>query len=233
MLLALLSWAYLAWLAADMSSLVGGMAPRLRAWTPAEFVLVFLMWAIMMVAMMLPSAAPMILLHARVQRQAGTAATHLATWTFTAGYLVAWSVFSLGATALQWGLEKAALLSPMMVTTDHRLGAAVLAVAGGYQLTPLKHACLEHCRSQLHFVSQHWRPGAGGALRMGLHHGAYCIGCCWFLMALLFVGGVMNLVWIAVIAGFVLVEKVAPHGRRVARASGVVLIVAALFLLTG
>ncbi len=233
MLLAILAWAYLAWLAAGMNSMAAGMAPRLRAWTVVEFVLMFVMWAIMMIAMMLPSAAPMILLHARVQRQAGAAATHLSTWAFAVGYLTAWTLFSFGATALQWGLEQAALLSPMMATTDRRLGASVLLVAGIYQLTPLKYACLEHCRSPLQFVSEHWRPGVVGALKMGLHHGMYCIGCCWFLMALLFVGGVMNLVWIAVIAGFVLIEKVAPHGRRVAHASAVALLAAALFLLTG
>lgn len=226
------AWLYLAWVATDMNSMSSAMAPGLRAWTAAETGLMFVMWSVMMVAMMLPSAAPMILLHARVQRTAGAAHPHRATWAFTGGYLVVWTLFSAGATGVQCALERLLLLSPAMVTVDRRLGAAVLLVAGLYQLTPLKYACLNHCRSPLRLVTEHWRAGVGGAFQMGLRHGVYCVGCCWILMGLLFVGGVMNLAWIAVIAGFVLVEKLAPGGRLIARASGVLLLVAAGLLLT-
>ncbi len=236
-----MAWAYLFLLASGMEPMgtggaartVGGavLEPALRTWTATEFAAMFVMWAIMMVAMMVPSAAPMILLHARVQRQADVDWPGWSTWAFTGGYLTAWTGFSLVATLLQFLLERAALLSPMMVATSRWFGAGVLLAAGLYQLTPLKQACLQHCRSPLAFVTAHWRPGVRGAFAMGLHHGSYCVGCCWFLMALLFVGGIMNLLWIAFIAGFVLLEKLAPAARLVVRTSGVLLIGAAVVTL--
>lgn len=241
-LVTVLAWAYLLGLAATMDDMSGtamgatsvatSMSPQLRAWTGRDFVFMFLMWAVMMVAMMVPSASPMILLHAKVNRQQGDAGgAGLGTVAFTLGYLLAWTGFSAVATLLQWVLERLALLSPMMASTSVLLGAVVLLAAGIYQLTPIKAACLEHCRSPLHFVMHHWRRGTRGALVMGLDHGIYCIGCCWFLMALLFVGGVMNLLWIAGLTVLVLLEKVVPRGELVARTAGVGLLAAGVFLL--
>jgi len=209
------------------------MAPM--AWTPGYAVLMFFMWWIMMVAMMLPSASPMILLFARFNRsQRDKGAPYVPTAVFALGYLWVWAAFSVVAVTGQWGLEHSGLLSSMMASTSVILGAVLLIAAGLYQLTPLKYACLKHCRSPLFFISHHWRPGEWGALRMGLEHGAFCTGCCWFLMALLFYGGIMNLFWIIGLALFVLLEKVAPAGHWVGRIMGVGLIAwgGSLMLLT-
>jgi predicted metal-binding membrane protein len=192
----------------------------------------FLMWAVMMVAMMVPSAAPMILLFAaihRKQRERGRGFAPVSA--FVAGYIAIWSAFSLAATLLQWGLEQAALLSPMMVGTSPMLGGGLLVVAGLYQWTPLKQACLRYCRSPIQFLSHGMRKGSGGAFVMGLEHGAYCVGCCWILMGLLFVGGVMNLLWVAAIAVFVLLEKVLPFGVLGGRVTGALLALAGLIVL--
>jgi predicted metal-binding membrane protein len=195
-------------------------------WTLGYAVLMFFMWWVMMVAMMLPSAAPMILLFATVNRkQRETGHPHVATSIFAVGYLVAWAGFSLIAMILQWGLERTGILSPMLVGTNVIFGAVLLLAAGVYQLTPIKHACLRHCRSPLAFLSTHWRRGTRGALRMGLVHGAFCVGCCWFLMGLLFFGGVMNLYWIAGLALFVLFEKTVPAGHWLGYATGVALLI--------
>jgi predicted metal-binding membrane protein len=213
-----LSWAYL---------LAGaGMAMTTHAvWTPGYAVLMFFMWWVMMVAMMLPSAAPMILLFAAVNRkQRETGHPHVKTSIFTAGYLAAWAGFSLVAVILQWAFERSGFLSPMLVGTNEIFGGVLLLAAGIYQLTPIKHACLRHCRSPLAFLSTNWRQDARGALRMGLVHGAFCVGCCWFLMGLLFFGGVMNLYWIAGIALFVLFEKTVPAGHWLGYATGVALL---------
>lgn len=198
-------------------------APR---WDAGYVLLMFFMWWIMMLAMMLPSAAPMILLFAAInrrQRQRGS--PYVPTAAFAGGYLLVWAAFSLGAVVLQWTLRRAELLSPMLVGTSAVLGGALLVAAGLYQLTPLKHACLEHCRSPVHFLTRHWRSGVAGAVRMGIEHGGYCVACCWFLMALLFVGGVMDLRWIIGLALYVLLEKTVPGGHWLARAAGVVLLV--------
>ena len=235
--LTLLSWAYLFGLAARMDATAvndggvaigsGSMSPQLVAWSSSDFVFMFLMWSVMMVAMMLPSASPMILLHVGINRQQGEGGDGtFGTALFAAGYLLAWTGFGAVATLLQWGLERLALLSPMMVGTSPLLGSGLLLAAGVYQLTPVKDMCLRHCRSPVQFLIQHWRRGAGGAFVMGLDHGVYCIGCCWFLMALLFVGGVMNLVWIAMLAVLVLLEKVVPRGDLVARVAGAGLVAA-------
>ena len=199
------------------------MAPM--AWTPGYAVLMFFMWWIMMVAMMLPSASPMILLFARFNRsQRDKGAPYVPTAVFALGYVLVWAAFSLVAVTAQWSLERSGLLSSTMASTSVMLGAVLLIAAGLYQLTPLKYACLKHCRSPLFFISHHWRPGEWGALRMGLEHGAFCTGCCWFLMALLFYGGIMNLFWIIGLALLVLVEKVAPAGHWVGWVMGVGLI---------
>ncbi|MFQ5786306.1 MAG: DUF2182 domain-containing protein, partial [Alphaproteobacteria bacterium] len=208
--------------ATDMAAghAAGGVAAMAMAamtpapWTPGYAVLMFFMWWIMMVAMMLPSASPMILLFAAINRkQRERGGPFVPSGAFAFGYLVAWGGFSLAAVALQWGLDRAALLSPAMAGTGVIFGGVLLMAAGVYQLTPLKHACLRHCRSPLHFLSHHWRKGRSGALRMGLEHGAFCLGCCWVLMGLLFVGGVMNLYWIVGLALFVLLEKSLPAGH--------------------
>ena len=204
----------------DMATM---MAPI--AWTPGYAVLMLSMWWIMMMAMMLPSAAPMILLFAMVNRkQREKGAPYVPTGLFAAGYLLVWGAFSVVAVAAQWGLERTGLLSSMMASTSVILGAGLLIAAGAYQLTPLKHACLRHCRSPIFFISHHWRPGELGALRMGIEHGAFCAGCCWFLMALLFYGGIMNLYWILGLALFVLFEKTLPAGHWLGRIAGVLLI---------
>ena len=227
-----LAWAYVLYLRAKMP-MMRADAPvaiiPLHPWTPVDFVFVYLMWAVMMVGMMLPSAVPMTLLYAGMVRKAERQGSPMApTGAFVAGYLFLWCVFSLGATVVQWGLHETAMLSPMMVAKSHVVGAGLLMVAGLYQLTPWKAACLDHCRAPVHFFAKHWRPGVRGAFRLGLYHGAFCLGCCWALMGLLFVGGVMNVLWIAAITVFVLFEKVLPVGALSARlrwAAGIGLVV--------
>ncbi len=195
-------------------------------WTPSYAVLMFFMWCIMMVAMMLPSAMPMILVVARAyHQQLETGRARVATSVFVLGYLVTWAAFSLVATLAQWALEGKGLLAPSLVSSNVLLSAGILIAAGLYQFSPLKHTCLRHCRSPLAFISTHWRQGIDGALRMGLVHGVFCVGCCWFLMGLLFFGGVMNLYWIAGLALFVLLEKAVPAGHWLGYAAGVVLLV--------
>jgi predicted metal-binding membrane protein len=217
-----LSWLYLLQLGRgmpDMASMAMPMSPR---WTPATFALTFAMWAVMMVGMMLPSAAPMILTFAALNRRKAQALQRvIPVLLFASGYLLIWTAFSLFATLLQWALDRLALLSPMLTTTNALLGGALFLAAGIYQLTPLKQACLRHCRSPFAFLFNRWRDGLSGALRMGLEHGAYCLGCCWLLMALLFVVGVMNLLWVAAITLFVFGEKLLRGGAWVARLSGV------------
>ncbi|SDR20879.1 Predicted metal-binding membrane protein [Rhizobiales bacterium GAS191] len=222
-----LSWAYLlAGAGMSMHEMDGMLMPmRVGPWTPGYAALLLVMWATMMAAMMLPGAAPMILFYgsiARRRRERGDLAA--ATGAFAFGYLAIWAAFSLAAVILQFGLERAALLSPMMQTTSVAFAGAVLIAAGVYQWTPLKQACLRHCRSPLDFVMTEWREGKRGALVMGLRHGSYCVGCCWVLMLLLLVGGVMNFAWIGGLALFVLVEKVAPAGHWLGRVAGLGLI---------
>jgi predicted metal-binding membrane protein len=203
-------------------------------WTPGYAGLIFAMWWVMMVAMMLPGATPMLLLFARVNRaQKARDRPYVATGIFAAGYLAAWGGFSALAAGLQWGLEQLELLSPMMTTTSYWLGGAILLAAGAWQLTPIKGVCLRHCRSPLSFLAQQWRPGRRGAFRMGLEHGTYCLGCCWFLMGLLFFGGIMNLFWIAGLAGFVLLEKTIPMGHWLGRIAGVAAAVWGVVMLAG
>jgi predicted metal-binding membrane protein len=179
----------------------------------------------MMTAMMVPTAAPMILVFASLNRRRHDPQPLLtSTGVFLLGYLVVWSGFAALATVAQWGLHIGALLSPMMVSISPILGGALLLAAGVFQLSPIKYACLSNCRTPIGFLMTEWRDGPRGALVMGLRHGLYCLGCCWALMSLLFVLGVMNLLWIAALAGFVLVEKVTPRGHLVSRLSGLVLI---------
>ena len=203
-------------------------------WTPGYATLMFFMWWVMMMAMMLPSASPMILIFAAVNRNQRTLdAPYVPTGVFAAGYAIVWGVFSLLAASVQWGLESAGILSAMMASASAVFGGVVLLAAGIYQLTPLKHACLRECRSPVHYIADHWRPGSFGAMQMGIEHGVFCLGCCWTLMALLFVGGVMNLYWIAGIAVFVLLEKTIPAGHRLAAVTGIGLILWGGWLVAG
>jgi predicted metal-binding membrane protein len=232
-----LSWVYVLSLASDMQPMEMGteMAmPRMQAWGVSDFGLTFGMWAAMMVAMMTPSAAPMILMFAGVnRRRREQQVSYVPTSVFLAGYLVVWTAFGVLATTAQWGLHAVSLLSPAMAITSPVLGGVLLVAAGIYQWTPLKHACLSKCRSPLGFVLHEWREGRWGALLMGLKHGGYCVGCCWSLMALLLVAGVMNLLWVAAIAGFVLLEKVAPAGERWGRVAGMVLVGWGVWMVAG
>ena len=216
-----LSWVYLL----QGAGMGMHMAMPMVQWTLGYGAVVFVMWAVMMVAMMLPSAAPTILLVSALERQrvghltAGVAGG--AAGLFATGYVLTWVGFSLAATVLQWALSRAGMISPMMAATNRTIAAALLIAAGIYQWTPFKDACLRHCRSPAAALVAHWRPGWAGALRGGMVSGLYCTGCCWALMVLLFVGGVMNFAWIIGLTLLVLVEKTLPGGGWTARASGV------------
>ena len=198
-------------------------------WRAADVFFTFAMWVVMMVAMMAASAAPVMLFFAGMHTgRGGKSATRV--FAFGAGYLLVWFVFSAVATLTQWALHHWAMLSPSMRTSSGRLGGAILVAAGVYQLTPFKGACLAHCRSPLGFLMSNWREGQAGALRMGIEHGTYCLGCCWALMCVLFVVGVMNLVWVAAMTIVVLLEKSGPAGAFVARAAGVAMIAAGVLV---
>ncbi len=202
-----LSWVYLL---GDMP--MGAMRPPLTA--------LILMWWLMMVAMMLPSAVPAILLYARIRQTHSADATIGQPWMFMAGYLFVWLLFSIAAAFAQ-----SLVTGPMIALSNRIAVAAVLIAAGLYQLSPLKSVCLSQCRSPAQFISRHWRPRWQGAVRLGILHGAFCVGCCWLLMALLFVVGVMNLLWVVALAALVAVEKMMPGGDWVGRAAGVALII--------
>jgi predicted metal-binding membrane protein len=202
-------------------------------WTAADFTLNIAIWWVMMPGMMLPSAGPMILTFATVNRRKRTRGRpFVPTAVFTTGYLIAWGLFGIAATLADCGLEQTALMSPMTQRLWPALGAAVIIVAGVYQSTPFKYVCLTHCRSPFDFALNHWRDGPVGALRMGFEHGLYCLGCCWFLMALLFAAGTMSLLWMAAITAFVLAKKLFPAGLRIASISGLAMIAFGLYLLS-
>ncbi|MCH9699532.1 MAG: DUF2182 domain-containing protein [Gammaproteobacteria bacterium] len=212
------------------------MPAMLHNWTLADVVIMLLMWWVMMIAMMVPSAGPMILLYARAyrhQQKLGRLPGAIApTLMFATGYLLAWLGFSLIATVLHWFLEHIELIHSMTMWSINPLfSIMVLLVAGVYQLTPIKQSCLQHCRSPVSFITEHFQPGANGAIQMGLRHGLYCVGCCWVMMLLLFAGGVMNVLWIAALTLVVVVEKLVPFGGHIAKLSGVLLIGCAISLL--
>jgi predicted metal-binding membrane protein len=230
-----LAWVWLfmgAGLHMDEMDMGGGqimlMAPP---WTAGYAVTIFVMWIVMMAAMMLPSAAPAILLVAALARQRGERHAIASSWQFALGYLAIWGAFSLVATGLQFALDRAGLLSETMASGSVVLAALLLIAAGVYQWTPWKEACLRQCRSPIDFLTRYWRQGAFGPVRAGAWHGAFCLGCCWMLMALLFVGGLMNMFWIAGLALLVLVEKLFPFGRRVSQVTGAALIGWGVFVL--
>ncbi len=219
----LLAWTYLVRMPAMPTGAMRAMAmPMPHQWTFADMWLVFLMWAVMMIAMMLPGASPMLTTYASIARARGIAA-RLNVWLFAFGYIVVWTLFSALATITQTALQHVSLLSEGLRATP-LLGGLILIVAGVYQLTPLKTACLTHCRSPVSFFMTQWREGMTGAVVMGIRHGYYCLGCCWLLMLVLFATGVMNLLWVAAISVLVLVEKVGPYGKPIANAAGAVML---------
>jgi len=241
-----LAWIDLIWLANDMAmdrmemtgyrmipSGQAWMMPASSSWQPIEFALVFAMWVVMMIGMMTPSAAPIILIHARVGRRSAESRPFSSTGWFAGGYLLAWVAFSAVATLAQWALERAALLTPMMASASKIVGGILLILAGLYQWTPLKDICLSQCQAPLGFILRHggFQGAATSSLMLGFRHGVYCLGCCWALMALLFALGVMNLFWIATLAVLVLLEKVIPLGRVIARIAGIVSFAGGLWML--
>jgi predicted metal-binding membrane protein len=232
--MAILAWLYLFHTKTAMPGMgmagmdmPGMIMPGLQVWGPSTVLLLFVMWAVMMVAMMLPSATPMLLAFLTVNKQRQAAARpYVPVSIFLFGYLAVWTGFSAVATLAEWGLHQAALLSPAMAATSPTLNGGLLIAAGVFQWTPLKSACLKGCRSPLTFLMSEWREGAAGAFIMGLRHGAFCVGCCWVLMALLFVAGVMNLFWVAVIALFVMAEKILAKGELLGHVTGIALLIA-------
>lgn len=227
-----LCWAWIGPMAVDMYGAMTGASAWMMTqhWDFTHLLLLFAMWTVMMIGMMLPSAAPALFLYGSVVRKSPEENhTHAYVYAFAGGYLAAWTVFSLFATILQVLLNHWLLLSPMMEMRTHWFGGALLVVGGIYQLTPFKRTCLESCRSPAGFLTRHWKAGLSGGFRMGLLQGWYCLGCCWALMLLLFVGGVMNLWWIGALTIFVLLEKVAPRGIQGGRLTGFILIAMGLW----
>jgi predicted metal-binding membrane protein len=218
---ALAGWLLLYWGATNMDSPAAQLTMPMSDWSVSNWVLVFTMWAVMMAAMMLPTAMPMVSVFATLNRKRGEGGRTLA---FVAGYLALWTAFGAAATAAQWVLQTNGFVSPMIVSMSPLLSGTLLVIAGVFQFTPLKHACLRACRTPLGFLVTDWRDGLWGATRMGIRHGIYCLGCCWALMALLFVGGAMNLLWIAALTLLVAIEKLAPKGDMIAKALGALMI---------
>lgn len=229
--LAALSWLYIYLQVEAMDEMAAPIA--FGRWAAGHFALNFAIWWIMMPGMMLPSATPMILTFATVnRRKRARGQSYVPSAVFAAGYLIAWGLFGIIATIADWGLEEAALLSPATQRLSPQLAATVIILAGLYQLTSFKYACLTNCRSPFDFVLNHWRDGPAGALRMGFEHGLYCLGCCWLLMALLFAAGIMSLPWMAAITAFVMAEKLFPAGPWIARVSGVAMVAFGAYLST-
>jgi predicted metal-binding membrane protein len=227
--LSVLAWAALAWLVIDMGHPLAQLTmPASSHWSMAQAFAVWVMWAVMMAAMMLPSALPMILAFMKL----GTDAAGVArARSFVAAYLLVWCAFSVAASVAQWGLQAAGWVDPMIVSRSAGLTAVLLLIAGLYQFSPLKRICLASCRTPMAFLLGEWRAGVSGAFVMGLRHGLFCLGCCWALMVLLFVGGAMNLAWVAALSITVAVEKLAPHGERLAKLLGAALIATGLWRL--
>lgn len=221
------AWLYLSLGLRSHAGMDGAMASMstMSPWTINEASVQLLMWIVMMVAMMLPAAIPATLVYVAVGRKASRQGSPIAPVSgLVVGYIGVWLLFAGAATAAQWGLERLSMLSPSMGYDDGRFGGALLVAAGIYQLTPLKARCLKRCRDPVRLIADHWRAGPTGAARMGAELGVYCLGCCWVLMALLFVGGVMNLLWVAAIATFVLLEKLAPMAQTWGRVVGAVMV---------
>ena len=230
----ILAWLYLIHTKSAMAGMdmPGMVMLDLSKWGLTTVLLLFVMWTVMMVAMMVPSAAPMILSFLTVnQRRKAAGRPFVPVAIFLLGYLAVWTAFSAIATFAEWGLHQASMLSTTMTATNTSLNGGLLIAAGVFQWTPLKRACLKSCRSPLTFLMSEWRDGTAGAFIMGMRHGAYCAGCCWFLMALLFVAGVMNLLWVAIIALFVMAEKISAKGELLSHVAGVALVIAGTTLI--
>lgn len=218
-----LSWWYLFNLSRDMTWMTQTMG--IGPWSTTDFLMMFLMWAVMMVGMMVPTAVRTVMIYAQISSRAKERGKAAASgYWFAAGYIMIWTGFSVGATLLQWAFDQAALTSPMMILTSPYLGAFLLISAGVWQLSPIKDKCLRHCRSPAMYIATHFRSGIAGAINLGVRHGLYCLGCCWMLMGLLFVGGIMNLVWIGAIMGFILAEKLSSASNWISRLSGGIMI---------
>jgi predicted metal-binding membrane protein len=233
-----IAWAYLVYLERQMSSaasneaLMAGMGSD-RSWTIADVFFTFVMWAVMMVGMMGAAATPVLLLFAAARTRRGERRVPIAVFVFGLGYVAIWFAFSAGATIAQNALHQAGLVSAALAASSPRFAGAILLAAGAYQFTSLKGTCLAHCRSPLGFLMSNWRDGMRGAFSMGFRHGAYCLGCCWALMGLLFAFGVMNLVWVAALTALVLFEKLGPAGTLVARVAGAAMIGFGIYFLAG
>ena len=230
-ILFLMGWSYMGYMAWAMQHMdmvdMWMPPPDTRAWQLYDFWMLFFMWTVMMVAMMTPSILPMVSLFVTVsKRKRANFQVYVPTYIFLSGYLIAWILFSIAISALQYPLHMAGWLNPMMDSRSYLLSGGILVLAGIYQWTPFKDACLRQCRSPLNFLMTRWREGSGGAVKMGLLHGFYCIGCCWALMAVMFAVGVMNVLWMVVVAVFVLAEKVSPFSALVFRVlSGILLVI--------
>ncbi|MBX2880092.1 MAG: DUF2182 domain-containing protein [Granulosicoccus sp.] len=235
-LITLAGWAYMgymAWAMANMDKVEMWMPPMgATPWSTMDLFMLFLMWAIMMVAMMTPSTLPMVNMFATINKnRRKQAQLYTPTFVFIFGYLIAWALFSVLAAVAQWWMHTASLLNPMMNSRSDLVSGIVLIVAGIYQWTPAKDACLEYCRTPVDFLMTEWRDGSGGALYMGIKHGIYCVGCCWALMLVLFAVGVMNMLWVALIAAFVVLEKIFPYPWGLRLVSGIALVVWGAYLL--
>jgi predicted metal-binding membrane protein len=235
-IITLLSWLYVIYLYnqmvnMDMDALFFAM-PMTPVWTATDFILLFLMWVVMMIAMMTPSVAPFTLIFAAINRQRRQQERPFVyTAYLIGGYFLVWAAFSLGATFLQWLLQKISLLNAEMRTTSKIFGSVILIAAGIFQFTPIKQSCLGHCSSPLDFIRRHWKEGKAGAFLMGIKNGFFCVGCCWMLMVLLFFAGIMNLLWVAIISVFVLVEKISPQLKWVSRLAGLILVLYGILFL--
>lgn len=227
-----LGWALIIWSAFSMSSpVVALMMPMDAGWALKEIIAVWVMWAVMMGAMMLPSAIPMLVIHKKISAKRDPETPTANRW-FVAAYLFAWALFCVLAAGLQWGFQRAGVLSHMLELKGTLIGGIILVAAGVFQLSPLKATCLGNCRSPMGFLLTDWRSGRAGAFQMGFKHGQYCIGCCWALMMVLFVAGVMNLTAIAVLSGIVAIEKLAPRGEFLAKLGGVAVITWGVWLVS-
>lgn len=233
------AWAYLVHIDRQMpasgraDAMMANMAKAMDApWRAPDVIFAFVMWAVMMVGMMLPAAAPVFLLFAGIRTRRGHRRDPLVILFFGVGYFTVWIGFSAGAGLAQWALHDLAWLSSTMVATSAGLGGAILIGAGAYQLTPAKRSCLVHCQSPLGFLVSNWRDGARGAFLMGLRHGVFCLGCCWALMGVLFVVGVMNLAWVAALSAFILLEKIGGRraGMAIARIGGLAMIASGMLI---
>ena len=231
-LLPVVCWTWIVAMARDMYGPMTGASAWMMTtnWDLPHLLLLWAMWTVMMTGMMLPSASPLVLLYGAAARRSGRETARRDVYALAAGYLIVWAGFSLVATALQRGLAVLMLSSPMMESTSSRVAGTFLLIAGLYQLTPIKHACLRTCRSPLGFLMTRWRSGWSGAMSLGLEHVFYCVGCCWALMLLLFAGGVMNVTVIVALTAFIALEKLAPLGAHAARLGGVLMMAAGLWL---